>query len=380
MNHNSKICQFISEHREDDWETILKQEYAVRVKQSWPYAIFNYTVGCDFLNLIVQEARGIIIDLETLEVVCWPFRKFGNFNESYADEIDWKTARVQEKVDGSIIKLWYDHLNTKWMFSTNGTIDASDAKIGENSDRTFMNIILQAENYYKIPFENLEKDYTYIFELTSPETQVVVQYPKTFLYHIGTRNNKTGEEYDLDIDIEKPKMYPLSSLEECIEAVKRLNDSQEDARVENEGFVVVDANWNRVKIKSPEYLFYHKMSTMCRMTKMQICESIINHTFDLKKMCEVFPQHARIFKFYDYQIEELFYQADVTAVKARRIYEEYHCDRKLAAEVIKTFKMANIGFVSLNNSLSGREILLRTHINRIMELIHDYKEDYFVNY
>lgn len=80
----------------------------IGIKEESPYAIFNYAIGCDFSNPIVQEARGIIIDLENLDVVCWPFRKFGNYNESYADKIDWSTARVQEKIDGSIIKLWWD--------------------------------------------------------------------------------------------------------------------------------------------------------------------------------------------------------------------------------------------------------------------------------
>lgn len=50
-----------------------------------------------FGNPLVQEARGIIIDTEKMEVVCWLFRKFGNFTESYADEIDWDTACVQKE-------------------------------------------------------------------------------------------------------------------------------------------------------------------------------------------------------------------------------------------------------------------------------------------
>ena len=70
----------------------------------------------------IRELGGIIIDCERCEVVCWPFRKFGNHNEGYADTIDWSTARVQEKVDGSIVKLWYDEANGKWQFSTNGCI------------------------------------------------------------------------------------------------------------------------------------------------------------------------------------------------------------------------------------------------------------------
>ena len=104
MNIHSCICSFIAKHPEQ-WESILRKDYNLKIKKDNTYAIFNYSFDCDFSNPIVQEARGIILDIEALEVVCWPFRKFGNPNASYADPIPWARARVQEKVDGSIIKL-----------------------------------------------------------------------------------------------------------------------------------------------------------------------------------------------------------------------------------------------------------------------------------
>ena len=104
MNENSHLCRFLAAHP-NDWEERLKRDYGLRIKSDGEYTVFNYNINCDFKDPIVQEARGIILDTVRLEVVCWPFRKFGNYNEGYADEIDWSTARVQEKVDGSIIKL-----------------------------------------------------------------------------------------------------------------------------------------------------------------------------------------------------------------------------------------------------------------------------------
>ena len=101
---------------------------------------------------------------------------------------------------------------------------------------------------------NLNKDYTYIFELVSPDAQIVVYYPETKIYHIGTRNNKTCEELNVDIGIEKPKEYPLHSLEDCIDAAKELKSS------EHEGYVVVDKNWHRVKVKAPEWVAAHHLA------------------------------------------------------------------------------------------------------------------------
>lgn len=111
MNNNSIICRYISEHT--DWRNRLST-LKIMIKESGALAILNYDMECDFTNPVVQEARGIIINTETLDVVCWPFRKFANYGESYADSIDWNTARVQDKIDGSIVKLWYNRAADKW--------------------------------------------------------------------------------------------------------------------------------------------------------------------------------------------------------------------------------------------------------------------------
>ena len=119
-------CEFLCTHPAD-WEARLKSPpYLLTIKREGKLAIFNYdltaeekdlsegtTYHCDFRLPEVQEARGIILDTEYNQVVCWPFRKFANFGESYADEIDWSTARVEEKLDGSIVKLWYDYEREK---------------------------------------------------------------------------------------------------------------------------------------------------------------------------------------------------------------------------------------------------------------------------
>ena len=272
MQNNSFLCRFIFNHP-NDWEELLSTyPYFITVKKSEPLAIFNYNLlaseivedeeteeterfTCDFSLPEVQEARGIIINYQTLEVVCWPFRKFGNYGESYADEIDWQTARVQEKVDGSIMKLWYDKLNGHWQISSNKLIDASEATT--TGGYSLLKLFKKAANTQKLDFDILNKDYTYIFELVSPLNRVVIKYSEIEIYHIGTRNNLTGEELVEDIGIKKPKAYPLTSLKDCIDAAAALNKDCDKFDLLNEGFVVVDGNWNRIKIKSPDYVLIH---------------------------------------------------------------------------------------------------------------------------
>lgn len=377
MNKNSKLCCFISEH--ENWRDILKDEYKITVKEEYPFAIFNYGIDCDFSNPIVQEARGIIIDLDNLEVACWPFRKFGNYNESYADKIDWNTARVQDKIDGSIIKLWWNRMTGKWQFSTNGTINAGTALANQMTQETFLDVIRKADNYNEIilrlPIFN--KDYTFIFELVSPETQVVVKYPKQHLYHIGTRCNISGQEMDSDIGIEKPKEYKLKSLDDCVTAASELNKSDDGQvhGVKKEGFVVVDGNWSRIKVKSPDYLMLHRMSSNANFSKERIIGMIRDRTVSVQDICEDFPNFAHYFKFYDFKIAELEYQVKVFCDLTDRIYEEYSHERKTVANIIKKHRLAGLGFKHLDNGKSGCELLKEMPLSQYCKYIPDYQPE-----
>lgn len=377
MNKNSKLCCFILEH--ENWRDILKDEYKITIKEEYPLAIFNYGIDCDFSNPIVQESRGIIIDIENLEVACWPFRKFGNYNESYADKIDWNTARVQDKIDGSIIKLWWNRMTGKWQFSTNGTINAGTALANQMTQETFLDVIRKADNYNEIilrlPIFN--KDYTFIFELVSPETQVVVKYPKQHLYHIGTRCNISGQEMDSDIGIEKPKEYQLKSLDDCVNAAGELNKSDDGQvhNVEKEGFVVVDGNWSRIKVKSPDYLMLHRMSSNANFSKERIIGMIRDRTVSVRDICDDFPNFAHYFKFYDFKIAELEYQAKVFCDLTDRIYEEYSHERKAVANIIKKHRLAGLGFKHLDSGKSGCELLEEMPLSQYCKYIPDYQPE-----
>ena len=372
MTQNSYLCRYINEHPED-WYESLHKDYGIRIKKEDNLAIFCYNIECDFKNPIVQESRGIIIDHEKNEVVCWPFRKFGNYTESYADPIDWNDAVVLEKVDGSIIKLWFNEKTQKWQFSTNGMINADNATADSFSTITYGNIIRQAVNYNDIPFSTLDKTNTYIFELVSPQTRVVVKYDETALYHLGTRSNITGIETNVDIGIKKPKSYKINSLEGCITAAIELNKGCEsDDEIANEGFFVVDKNWNRVKVKSPDYIMMHRLKHNDGISKKDAISTLLYIKSDVDKICKSNPLLIHIFKYYDYKLAELNHQANQMATLARSLYNEYSNDRGAVAKIIKPHKLAFIGFKALETDQKGEEILSGTPIEKLVKLIPDY--------
>lgn len=263
-----KIKEFIDTH--DNWEELLSKEpYNLIVKTSKHYTLLKYNqLNANFNLEIVKEARGIIFNRVTKECVCHPFDKFGNYGEDYCPKINWSSASVQEKVDGSLIKFWYDDT---WHISTNGTIDAFDATLGDNNEtcnvKSYGDLVIKAIketcNLHLVEFIYkylTNKELCYMFELVSPLTKIVVPYSKTTLYYLGCRNNVTNEElspqmYNPFKDIlPTPKIYKLTTLNEVVKAASKLPWSEE-------GYVVCDEHFNRVKIKSPEYVKVHCLAT-----------------------------------------------------------------------------------------------------------------------
>jgi hypothetical protein len=291
--YNTNIGKFCAEH--DNWEEVLSAEpYYLKIKRDTQYIMFSYDqIRSDFNIDIVQEARGIIFREGVWKnPVCWAFNKFGNYGESYAPELDWSTAYVTEKVDGSLIKVWYDLSERKWHISTNGTIDAFKAELGDCRMTNFGDYFLQAlEQYtpahvFRTAFHeftaNLDEQLTYMFELVGPYNRVVVPYDEPDLYFLGARNKFTGEEYlpnaknmaDLGVPLfNRPKVYQLSSLADCIKVTEEFNWDQE-------GFVVADAGFNRVKIKSPSYVMAHFMRNNNVINKKHLIRVILDNEIE----------------------------------------------------------------------------------------------------
>lgn len=365
MNKNSLICNFINEHPED-W-SVLMSEMGITVKTDTRsfknrIAIFNYDVMADFHNPIVQEARGIIINLDTLTVVCWPFRKFGNYGESYADQIDWSTARVQDKVDGSIVKLWY--MDNEWFWSTNGTINAKEASTSSILCDNYLELIKKADNYAQIPFSDLHKDRTYIFELISPENQVVIKYDYTRLIHIGTRNNNTGEEYCEDIGIEEPREYDLHSLDDCISAANRLNGGDlpcPDGAVKKEGFVVVDEEWRRIKIKSPEYLYVHRFIGNGNLSKHRLIEMVRSiRENQLNTYLDQYPVYKVYVAYYRFKLLELNNEINNFISYSLGLYNEFSKDRKAVAGRISKHRLSSFAFKAISVRILTTSLSVQT--------------------
>lgn len=245
-----QLLKFIKENPKD-WKTKIQEApYHITVKEDDPYTMLCYNlIKSDFNYQLTRECRGII--LKGSEIVCRGFDKFGNYGESYVPEIDWETARVKEKLDGSLIKVWFDD---GWIISTNGTIDAyRESPYIDNGYSSFGDLFNSVIGFSFIttkynPYSDMDKSYTHLFELCTPYNRVVVLHEDSKVYYLGSRNNKTGNYADFtEIKLPRPKQYNIPTLDEC-------KLSLQNRSFEFEGYVVVDGFDNMMKLKNRKYI------------------------------------------------------------------------------------------------------------------------------
>lgn len=186
-------------------------------------------------------------------------------------------------------------------------VDSTDVTcaIGKSFKELFIeslkNQLDNDETKYNEFFQTLNehKNFTYIFEMVHPLTRVVIEYDKPDIRHIGTRNNDTYEELDINIGIQKPIEYKFNSFEDVVNMSRILPYSEE-------GYVVVDANWNRVKVKSPAYLAVHHLENNGVLSARRVMDIILNG--EQSEVLANFPEFTDYFNvasevFYNFKSE-----------------------------------------------------------------------------
>lgn len=275
--NKSKLLRFINANKR--WQEILSASpYNLIIKQDGEYILIKYNqIFSDLSNEIVQEARGIIIKKVNNKYipVCAPFTKFFCFGDPNALKSLYKLYHrkiwcIEEKIDGSLIKLWHD--NGEWKISTSGTINAKLAPLqfAMKDLNNYQDLFLYASKD-KIEFDKLDKQYTYMFELVGLENKVIIPYQQEDIYYLGRRNNYTLQEvpYTKDdcIGVKKCKRPKYKEIKVRNSNYKTMKSIQLEVNkfTKNdehfEGYVISDISLKtRIKMKSTQYmeLFFQK--------------------------------------------------------------------------------------------------------------------------
>jgi hypothetical protein len=201
---------------------------------------------------IVQECRGLIVDeADDWAVVAFPFTKFFNHGEPNAHPIDWATARVYEKLDGSLMTLY--PYRGQWHVASSGLPDAS-GPTGGTFAGSFADLFRQAwaSSRYAMPSPGGARA-CFMFELMTPHNRIVCRHAESRVVLLGARDMDTLLEMEPEPVAARygwdcARSFPLRTAEECLAAACAIDP------MEGEGYVVRDAAFRRVKVKSPRYV------------------------------------------------------------------------------------------------------------------------------
>ena len=316
---------------------------------------FKYSqLESDLKDKFVQQCRGLILDeADNWKVIARPLDKFFNYGEGSAATIDWNNAKVYEKLDGSLcIMYYYDG----WRVATSGSCDAS-GNVGLSS-RTFEELFWQVfmDKGFQTPTE-LCRNYTYMFELCTPLNRVVVDYGKSDLRLIGIRQRVTGQEVDISNSkqFDPVQKFDLRSMEDLMLTLDEMEP------LKQEGYVVVDSNYNRIKVKHPGYVALHHMKSHFSVRYMV---DLVRRA-ELAEVIAYFPEWSDIL----FSVKDSF---DKLVDEIDRTYDLYKdiVEQKAFAQAVIKCRYSGVLFCLRNGkATSTRAFLKDMHIDTLIHLM-----------
>jgi hypothetical protein len=235
----------------------LEADHGIASKSDGKHLILDYDqITVKWNEPYGYACRGLVLDAATIDVVAAPLKKFFNYGEHYADAVDFDYAIAFEKIDGTMVNRWWSPHTGAFEYSTRFQLPEGLAATNVNSGMmTWRQMIDRCmASFDPAMLAEQPKDETWTFEVCSPHNMVVVRHTSFYAKLLAIKNNVTLAERPVNVYYpHAPAGYELLNADEIRAFANR------HPAAELEGFVVVDDNFNRVKIKSDQYVALHRM-------------------------------------------------------------------------------------------------------------------------
>jgi len=277
----------------------LKADFAIssRVNERLNVVSLNYSmIESPMSERIVQECRCLILEMGTWDVKGITYDKFFNHGESHVPtDFDWNDFRTYEKLDGSLIALWY-HDTEGWQVSTRSIPDGSNEV--DDSGLSYRELVLKTLHDMGVSWGrlifSLHHNFTFIFELMTPENQIVVHHTDRKLVLTGIRS--IIDPYSEVFPDGWNGPVPTVRLHEGFSREMVMSLAQDRNPLEHEGFVLVDSRFNRVKVKSDAYcLMSHQRDGLGKSNKARLELILTEKDDDVLPLLPVFIQDKILF-------------------------------------------------------------------------------------
>lgn len=361
--------------------------------------VFNYgQTTSSKTGALVQECRGLIIDVDENKIVSRSFDRFYNYGEALdiTKLVSYPDSYVTKKYDGSLVNLYWCEKSNSWLVATRKTTNSRKASLSNREstihyilkgfginvddidpsmgDEQFLEMSVfeqYMERLNSFCEENkLEKGWTYIFEFVSPLNNIVTQYDDHYMVLLAVRNVEYGHYVDKEFLINqtiftKPEIM-IDAPKDENEVLDFVSSMNRNSNQLLEGVVVFDSTTGiMVKIKNSVYVKAHR----------SIGENGINekNILELVSMCEedeylsYYPEDKEKFVPYVEAREKVFDKIKI----GFDLYSKIE-DRKTLANELKQYGVANYIFSSAkkgvyNHKSAFSNSSIKQRINSINE-------------
>ena len=214
-----------------------------------PLAIHNYTYDAFMRNQaddMAVAARTLITESYSGQVISRSFSKFFNYHEkqAYKPTGDEHAFVIEEKVDGSIISLFY--YNNEWMMASKSAFESPHTISARRIlDKRYPNVLA-----------TLDKSKTYVFELVDPSMPIRVVYHKedlVLLAIFARDGQEPPHSFDWSIfPFARPKVH--NALQVNPKKLSQLNWHNEEGFVAKFWLTPEDRYPQRIKVKFESYI------------------------------------------------------------------------------------------------------------------------------
>ena len=359
-----KVLEYLKEKSLSD----LEEEFGivVRTYPEYDLAVLNYSqIDSPKTNPIVMECRGLIINYKDLYVVARSFDRFFNFYEWENDPFDYGNIDyVLEKADGSLMTVYY--YRGEWHIASRGTCFAEgETATGKIFKDLFEEILGADINSF---MDTMSTEYCYIFEMCSIHNKVVTPYPTPALYLLTV--NYVGDDDFFECDQEFIKecaewfgvKYPQRY---SFKEVKKMQESFSSMAPTDEGYVIIDINGNRVKIKNPSYVDLHNIKGNGIISLKRVCNIVKRG--ESEEVLTYFPEYKEFFDPYiaafDVFLKEVNSYDDLV--------EDKELSQKEFALKIKHLPISHILF-SMRRGISKKDAIESVKEDSMVDILDTY--------
>ena len=255
-------------------------------------------------------------------------------------------------VHNSMIQVYkYDN---RFHVGTTGTPDAK-VPVGDFA-YTFENLFYETLQANDLELPDIPEGITLLYELCTEYNKIVVPHQGLQTYFIIARDTRTGNyiDYEIPSNFKRPRTYSLRNLSEILESLSHFKG------IDQEGYVIVDGNYNRVKIKHPEYVTLHHAATGTTFTSL--VELALKG--EVSEAIAYFPHLTEKLNALQSSIEQQCLGIDAHY----KLIKDLPSRKDFAMEAIKT-DYSSVLFKMKDRNISAREVLLAERIPNIIDIL-----------